>query len=355
MESSNFLFNDAGRLRSGWRVLLFTLVYLLVFTFLGLLIRVVLALLPGQAAQLFLSGMQAWIIQAALLLLSAVLVGWGCGALVEGLPFRALGWSRHSGWLRDLLAGSGVGAGSLLLAWALAAMLGGFRLSFAGASLLPSVLKTLLGAALVFICAGAAEEALFRGYPLQTLTRARLAWVGILLTCVFFGWVHLNNPNIPEGYALFSSPYLRFFNKLFNIPFLNTALAGVWLGVAYLRTRSLWFPLGVHWSWNWMMGAVVGLPVSGISEITAQPLMHTLDRGPAWLTGGTYGIEGGLACTLVLLISTLFIRRTRLVSATEEMLRLTDRENPSPANQPLSVTGKQPGYLPPSPETDLID
>jgi membrane protease YdiL (CAAX protease family) len=353
MESSNFLFNDAGRLRSGWRLLLFVLVYLLVFIFLGLFVRVALALVPEQVAQAVFNGIQGWIIQAALLSISAILVGWACGALLEGLPFRALGWSRHGGWLRDLLLGSGVGTGSLLLAWALGAALGGFRLTFAGMSLLPFMIKTLLAAAVVFICAGAGEEALFRGYPLQTMTRAGLAWVGILLTCVFFGWVHLNNPNIPEGYALFSSPYLRFFNKLFNIAFLNTALAGVWLGVAYLRTRSLWFPLGVHWSWNWMMGAVVGLPVSGISEITSQPLMHTVDRGPAWLTGGMYGIEGGLACTLTLLISTLFIRRTRLLSATEEMLRLTDRENPAPANRPLSVTDTQPDYLPPSPDADL--
>jgi CAAX protease family protein len=353
MESSNFLFNDAGRLRSGWRLLLFVLLYLIVLSILGTVVRMALALAPDRAAQAILTGLGGWLVQGAFLLVSAVLVGWACGALFEGLPFRALGWSPHKGWLRDLLLGTGLGAVSLLLAWTLAAALGGFRLTLVGASLLPLAAKTLLGAAVVFICAGAAEEALFRGYPLQTMTRAGLAWVGILLTCVFFGWVHLNNPNMPEGYALFNIPYLRFFNKLFNIPFLNTALAGVWLGVAYLRTRSLWFPLGVHWSWNWTMGAVVGLPVSGINEITSQSLLRTVDHGPAWLTGGTYGIEGGLACTIVLIISTIFIRYTPLLSATEEMLRLTDRENPAPANRPPSVTGSQPEYLPPSPESEL--
>jgi len=353
MESSNFLFNDAGRLRSGWRLLLFLLLYLIVFAFLGALISAALTLMPGQVKQAIFGGLAGWIVQGAFLLISAVLVGWACGALLEGLPFRALGWSRHRGWLRDLLVGSAVGAGSLLLAWMLAAAFGGFSLTFTGASLLPLTMKTLLAALLVFICAGAAEEALFRGYPLQTLTRAGLAWVGILLTCLFFGWVHLNNPNMPEGYALFSAPYLRFFNKLFNIPFLNTALAGVWLALAYLRTRSLWFPLGVHWSWNWTMGAVLGLPVSGINEITSHALMRTVDRGPAWLTGGTYGIEGGLACTLVLIVSTLFIRYAPVLSATEEMLRLTDRENPAQANRPPSVTGTQPEYLPSSPESEL--
>jgi uncharacterized protein len=347
MQSSNFLYNDAGRLRSGWRLLIFTLVYLVILLILGVLFRLALALVPAQAAQAILKSAWGWIAQAILLLVPAVLAGWGCGAKLEGLPFRALGWSPHMGWRRDLLLGSLIGAASLVAAWALASAPGGFRISFAAVSLFPMVAKTLVTAALIFILAGAAEEALFRGYPLQTLTRAGLAWVGILLTCIFFGWVHLSNPNIPEGYALFSSPYLSFFNKLFNIPFLNTSLAGVWLGIAYLRTRSLWFPLGIHWSWNWTMGAVVGLPVSGISEITSQPLMRTLDQGPAWLTGGAYGIEGGLACTLVLIVSTLFIRRTRVVSATEEMLRLTDRENPAPANVMPMITELPTDYAPP--------
>ena len=89
--------------------------------------------------------------------------------------------------------------------------------------------------------------------------------------------------------------------------FINTALAGVWLAVAYLRTRTLWFPLGVHWAWNWALGAVFGLPVSGITDLAPYPLMRGTDHGPAWLTGGSYGIEGGLACTITLAITTVFI------------------------------------------------
>jgi hypothetical protein len=90
----------------------------------------------------------------------------------------------------------------------------------------------------------------------------------------------------------------------------------------------LWFPLGIHWAWNWTMGAVLGLPVSGIERLTPEPLLRATDIGPAWLTGGSYGIEGGAACTIALLVSTLFIWRTRLAQPTEEMLRLTDQENP---------------------------
>ncbi len=348
MESPTILFNDAGRLRSGWRLLIFTGVYVVVVTFIGLIFKLVLQFIPDQVAVRFLEGTWGWVFQALLLLIPATLVGWGCGALLEGLPRQALGWARHQGWLRDLLFGSLVGAASLVLACALAAAPGGFSFTLAATELLPAAAKTLLISGLIFILAGAAEEVLFRGYMLQTMTRAHLAWVGILLTCIFFGWVHLNNPNIPAGFPLFSSTYLRPINKLINMAFLNTALAGVWLAVAYLRTRSLWFPLGVHWSWNWMMGAVIGLPVSGIKAITPQPLMRATDQGPAWLTGGTYGIEGGAACTIILIISTIFIWRTRLVSATEEMQRLTDRENPVTEPRLLSISETPPDYLPPA-------
>jgi hypothetical protein len=121
---------------------------------------------------------------------------------------------------------------------------------------------------------------------------------------------HLSNPNV--------------------IPvatFANTALAGIWLGVAYLRTRNLWFPLGVHWAWNWALGGVFGLPISG-KNLISNPLLQGNDIGPAWLTGGAYGIEGGVACTIALVIFTLFVWRTRLLSATPEMELLTSEENP---------------------------
>jgi hypothetical protein len=139
----------------------------------------------------------------------------------------------------------------------------------------------------------------------------------VLLTSVPFAAVHLKNPNAAAGFT-----------------FINTALAGVWLAVAYLRTRSLWFPLGVHWAWNWALGSLFGLPVSGISDLAPHPLLHGTNLGPAWLTGGSYGIEGGLACTVTLVVSTIFIWRTRLLRTTPEMEVLTSQENPLP---PVSV------------------
>ena len=306
MDLRQVLINSAGRLRSGWRVLIFILVYVSLLFLLSTLVRigyaVGLRLAPGRSLGAFAEDF----IFRLILLASALFAGYLCTRWLEGLPWRALGLTLHARWWRDFMVGSVIGVASLALATAIAAAAGGLRFTASSRTMLLPVVQTLVMSALLFIFAALAEEALFRGYALQTLTRARLAWLAILLTSLPFAAIHLTNPNVAKGFT-----------------FINTALAGVWLAVAYLRTRSLWLPLGVHWAWNWALGSLFGLPVSGITTIAPNPLLHGTDLGPAWLTGGSYGIEGGLAGTIALVVSTIFIWRMTLVSATPEMERLT--------------------------------
>lgn len=314
MDLKQVFINSAGRLRSGWRVLIFILVYVAVLFLLSTLVRVGYAvglrMAPGRSLGAFAEDL----IFRLRLLVSALLAGFLCTRWLERLPWRALGLTMHAHWWRDLVVGSLIGIASLALATAIAAAVGGLRFTASPRTMLLQVVQTLVLSAVLFIFAALAEEALFRGYPLQTLTRAKLAWLGILLTSVPFAAFHLQNPNVVKGFT-----------------FINTALAGVWLAVAYLRTRSLWLPLGVHWAWNWALGSLFGLPVSGITTIAPNPLLHGTDLGPAWLTGGSYGIEGGVACTITLIVSTLFIWRMKFVSETDEMKELTSKENPAVA------------------------
>ncbi|MDT5063772.1 MAG: protease family protein [Acidobacteriota bacterium] len=316
MEPKDIFLNQTGRLRSGWRLAVFCVFYLAILGLSIQLIKALLLLAPDTFGPVLESNW-GFVVQAVfLLIVPAVLAGWACSKFLEDLPARALGWGLQTGWLRDFLSGSLVGVASLLFAAAIATFSGGFHFALNAPLLFESVGKTLLVSCLVFIIAAAGEEALFRGYPLQTMARSHQAWVAIIITSIIFSYGHLNNPNAVAGFT-----------------FINTALAGLWLAIAYLRTRNLWFPLGIHWAWNWTMGAVLGLPVSGIERLTPHPLLRAADLGPAWLTGGHYGIEGGAACTVALLLSTFFIWRTRLVSPTEEMMRLTDQENPKPEQQ----------------------
>jgi hypothetical protein len=81
---------------------------------------------------------------------------------------------------------------------------------------------------------------------------------------------------------------------------INTVLIGVLLSIAYLRTRALWLPWGIHLGWNTTLGLLFGLPVSGIRLFNV--VIRTSVTGPRWLTGGDYGLEASLPCVLTLVV-----------------------------------------------------
>lgn len=311
MTPLDIFLNRHARLRSGWRLAIFCAAYSAVLAAFFAIIGAIVFLFKISNAEARLGGTPGYVLQFFILFSAALVVGWGCGRLFEDLPLRALGWGRHRGWLRDLLMGTLLGVVSLLIAALVVTVLRGYQFSVAPTISSVAFVKTFFGSAVIFIIGAAAEEMLFRGYPLQTMMRALPFILAVMPSSVLFAYVHLDNPNVAWGFT-----------------FINTTLAGFWLAVAYLRTRSLWFPLGLHWAWNWAMGALLGLPVSGITSLTRAPLFHATDTGPAWLTGGAYGIEGGAACTVALIISTIFIWKTRLLKADEELEQFTDTEVP---------------------------
>jgi membrane protease YdiL (CAAX protease family) len=311
-------FNEFGRLRSGWRTLLFCLVFLAILLLIVTILRGIYVALYELGPFPRLGFLPDFIFRISLLT-AALGAGYVCARGLEGLPWRSLGLAFHQNWLRDLLVGFVIGFVALAVGVGIAAAAGGLRFSFSGDGVILLMLRSLVGSAFLFFVAALAEEALFRGYPLQTFSRAHLAWLGILVTLLFFGYVHLTNPNATLG-----------------MTFLNTAIAGLWLGIGYLRTRSLWFPLGLHWAWNWALGAFFGLPVSGLI-LVSNPLFRGSDAGPEWLTGGNYGIEGGIAGTIAMLLATVFTWRTRLVSPTPELKKLTSEENPVVTSPVVSI------------------
>lgn len=305
MEAASLFYNRFGRLRSGWRFGVFIAAFLAVGGVFGLIVTAILSQLPigydsGSPMFLVLNGLVS--------LIPALVIGWLCGKFFEDLPFRAIGASFTNGWLKHLGLGLLLGAASLSLAAFIGIIFGGLSFEFDSGFGSTTILVTLFASFAVFAAAAAFEEALFRGYMLQTFSRAGLAWLAITMTSVFFAAVHLGNPAAGV------------------ISTLNTALAGVWFGLAYLKTRGLWFPFGMHLMWNWMQGAFFGIEVSGLTDITTAPLLKEIDRGPAWLTGETYGIEGGIACTIAIVISIIAIQYLPFLKPNEEMLALTSSE-----------------------------
>ena len=286
MSIQDLFLNSAGRLRSGWRFLIFLFAFIFICQPVIRATADFLKTLPPQYSENF------WLTFTVPVLVSALLVialGWLCGYLLENLPFRALGISFVGNWLKESIFGLLTGAATIGFAALLAMIFGGLSFQFNKTADTNQILMTLGGSLIVFIIGAINEEVLFRGFLLQTLTRAHLAWGGVILTSFLFASAHFLNPN----FVFFS--------------WLNTFLAGVWFAVAYLKTRTLWFPIAVHFAWNWFQGAFLGINVSGITQLTAAPILQAVDQGPTWLTGGHYGLEGGFACTIALIISTAII------------------------------------------------
>jgi uncharacterized protein len=127
--------------------------------------------------------------------------------------------------------------------------------------------------------AALAEEVLFRGVPLVLLASAFGRGSAIVAVSVLFALTHITNPNAtPLGLG-------------------NIALAGIFLSLAFYAPGGIWTAFGAHLGWNSLL-ACLDTPVSGVPfEI---PMLDYNAGSPAWLTGGTFGPEGGLAATLAL-------------------------------------------------------
>jgi len=135
-----------------------------------------------------------------------------------------------------------------------------------------------LQALVTLFFAAAFEEVLSRGIIFRLFEQALGTWLAVLISAALFAVGHRFNP----GATLMSG--------------LGVAQAGVLLAAVYAATRSLWFPIGLHWAWNVFEGPVWGSPVSGIDM---NVLAHAVFPGPELLTGGSFGVEPGLPTILL--------------------------------------------------------
>ncbi|MEV6831748.1 CPBP family intramembrane glutamic endopeptidase [Amycolatopsis sp. NPDC051102] len=147
--------------------------------------------------------------------------------------------------------------------------------------------------------AAVTEELLFRGVLFRIVEERTGTGIALVLTGVLFGLSHLFNPHASLWGAL-----------AIGIE------AGGLLTAAYVATRRLWVPIGVHFGWNFAAAGLFGTEVSGNG--TPQGLLDAVTSGPAVITGGSFGPEGSLYAVLFCLLGTtaflwLAHRRGRLV------------------------------------------
>ncbi|HEU4452769.1 MAG TPA: CPBP family intramembrane glutamic endopeptidase [Longimicrobium sp.] len=281
------LFGPNG-LRAGWRIAAWVLITL----WLGMVVG---WSLTALGVRIGFTG------SAAISLFASVVGGWAMLTFVDRRPVGALGFNAEPAAARDTAVGFGLGGAGLAAAVAVLAVAGSARWVADGGSW-PEYVAALGGALLFFAIPAAMEEAVFRGYGFQALVQGLGPWPAMLLTSAGFSLAHAQNPNV-DAVAL-----------------ANIFLAGIMLGVAYLKTRSLWFATGLHLGWNWAMSALFDFPVSGLVRDT--PLYDARETGADWWTGGPFGPEAGVAATLAVIALTAWMLRTTRLGETERMRAL---------------------------------
>ena len=278
-------YTQEGGLRAGWRVLLFLALFSVFYEAVNTFIAYV---RPADYAALQIE-------QYALLLLAAWLAHYIMLRWVDHKSWSYVGLGAEQCTTRALVIG--LALGSLCILIPSAGLLLAHDLTLVtGLQGSHDWLVLASGGALLFLPQSLVEELLSRGYIFAALRD----WVGELgalaFTSLGFGLLHMGNPG-----ATAQSVSV-------------VVLAGVFLGAILVITRSLYAAWMAHFAWNWSMADLLHAPVSGLRF--PYSAYRVDDSGPDWLTGGSWGPEGGVAAAVGMIAGiALLIAWRRHVSA----------------------------------------
>ena len=297
MRTRDFVFTPAGALRSAWRIAIFVLVAATAFSVAAVVLfslwnAFMAAAVARGAAEpfsgfgvlgtIFLSGVAGVL---ALLVAHLVSLRW-----VERRGWEMVGLHRSAARPGVLVRGFVIGVLALAMPAGVLMLVG-----WLGVREMPDGSWLLLAGITLIALAPAAlfEELALRGYAFSVL-REVWGWKpALLVLSVVFGVWHYANPGATvQALALVS-------------------LAGVFLGMVLVATRSLYAAWLAHLGWNWTLVALLHTELSGIPVPVTD--YRVVDTGPDWVTGGSWGPEGGVAAGVGMLlgIGYLLTRRAR--------------------------------------------
>ena len=264
------------RLRAPWRIILFIFIL-----FVGLMLGAWLE----AAVDGFIDGrgyvplVSEWGVPVGTLLATWAALEW-----IEGRSWEYVGLERSAASAEKIAYGSMLGLLPIAVA-SIALLLAGQL------SKVASPPGSWWGAAAIsfanLLPAAFGEELLLRGYVFAVLREAVGSRWTLISTSVVFGLLHLPNPGADAQSIVI------------------VMFAGFFLGSIFLATRSLYAATAAHFVWNWFMAAALHTPVSGLPVGT--PDYRVIDSGPDWLTGGSWGPEGGFAAVVGMFLVLVYL------------------------------------------------
>jgi len=266
----NPFLNSERQLRNGWWVLIFFLVLA------SLLVPIL--IIAQQNSMDASIGLQAIII---------VIASWIC-QLLRRRPMAELLGKFNLRWLKELGLGGLIGSALMLVPAFLM-----WIFSWVTWQWNPAGLSSFLSVVLLFAEVAVAEELLFRGFIFQRLIAGLGQLPAQLIMAGYFLLTHLNNPGMTGDVKFLAS--------------INIFIASLVFGSAFIRTKSLAVPLGLHFMANLMQGGVLGFGVSGADQ--AGLLKPVFSEVPVWLTGGQFGLEAGILGLVCVVLTFVLIQR----------------------------------------------
>lgn len=210
----------------------------------------------------------------AFIFISLVVILWS--RCVEKSPWLGLGFTKK-GAGKDFLLGWGIGATMLttctLIMWGLGAI------EFTSTQFSIKLLGEFFILILAWSIQGTTEEILSRGWMFSSLSAKHTIPVGILISSLFFTFLHLGN------------------HAISLIPLLDLTLFGVLTCLMMLKTGNIWTIGSLHAAWNCFQGNVFAFPVSGTQA--GHAFIQVGITGPEWLSGGDFGVEGSVISLFV--------------------------------------------------------
>jgi len=204
---------------------------------------------------------------------------------IERRPIYSMGFEKDK-WLKKYGRGFGLGIGLFTLAVIVGYLTGAFEVSLSISSANGfAIIAILFG----FLIQGATEEIIYRGWLLPIVSARYTPVFGVILSSLLFAFLHGGNPGITI------------------LPIINLILFGLFAAVYALKEESLWGICGFHSAWNWVQGSVFGIKVSGTTVPGGSILTSSPTQGMDLISGGAFGIEGSIVCTLIFLIPTIIL------------------------------------------------
>ena len=280
--------NRYGEVRSGWKIAL-TLILMfalmnVVSIFIGIVIGII-ASAKGNIAELSAIENSPLFFSIAIILQNFAFIGssmimWKA---FEKNKFRFMGLTNIKKGYKELVVGLLLGAITITVVGVILLLIG--EVTLVNSLSNPNISYELLSGLIAFIAVGFGEEIFGRAYCMYVLKQTRNKYIVLGVSAAIFAAMHLGNSGISF------------------LALINLFLVGILFGYMFMKSGNVWMPIGFHITWNYFQGYVLGFQVSG-NEVRGIYQLNNV--GNTFFNGGTFGPEGGIIVTVILII-TFFI------------------------------------------------